>query len=62
MRVPFDVPAGTTAVRVKYCYDQPEVPDAQRQHTLDLGIYDPRGVPRLGRLQPPGRDAVPEGF
>ena len=41
--VPFDVPAGTTAVRVKYCYDQPETPtSAQFRHTLDLGLYEPR--------------------
>jgi hypothetical protein len=39
--VPFDVPAGTTAVRVKYCYDQPDInPDVK--HTLDLGLYEPR--------------------
>jgi hypothetical protein len=47
--LPFDVPAGTTAVRVKYCYDQPETPvssapGASVRHTLDLGIYQPRGV------------------
>ena len=42
--LPFDVPAGTTAVRVKYCYDQPEAPtNAQIKHVLDLGIYDTRG-------------------
>ena len=40
--VPFDVPAGTTAVRVKYCYDQPEA--STLKHTLDLGLYQPRGV------------------
>lgn len=39
--VPFDVPSGTTAVRVKYCYDQPDV-DLQQRHTLDLGLYEPR--------------------
>ena len=39
--VPFDVPEGTTAVRVKYCYDQPEV-DAGTENTLDLGLYSPR--------------------
>ena len=38
--VPFDVPAGTTAVRVKYCYD-PAIGPFTR-HTLDLGIYEPR--------------------
>jgi hypothetical protein len=45
--LPFDVPAGTTAVRVKYCHDQPEleqVPgtDTLNKHTLDLGLYEPR--------------------
>ena len=41
--VPFDVPAGTTAVRVKYCYDRPDTPlSSQVKHTLDLGIYEPR--------------------
>jgi hypothetical protein len=44
--VPFDVPAGTTAVRVKYCYDQPESPtSSQVKHTLDLGLYDARPAP-----------------
>ena len=39
--VPFDVPAGTTAVRVKYCFDQPPEPVAQQlRHTLDLGVYE----------------------
>ena len=47
--VPFDVPAGTTSVRVKYCYDQPESPTStQVKHTLDLGIYDAR--PSAGAL------------
>ena len=41
--VPFAVPAGTTAVRVKYCYDKPESPtSAQVSHTIDLGLYGPR--------------------
>ena len=41
--VPFDVPPGTTSVRVKYCYDQPESPtSAQLKHTLDLGLYEAR--------------------
>lgn len=44
--VPFGVPAGTTAVRVKYCYDQPELPtNAQLRHTLDLGLYEARKTP-----------------
>jgi hypothetical protein len=38
--LPFDVPRGTTAVRVKYCWDRPE--SGPRRHTLDLGIYEPR--------------------
>ena len=38
--LPFDVPAGTTAVRVKYCWDQPET--GSSRHTLDLGLYQPR--------------------
>ncbi len=41
--LPFDVPAGTTAVRVKYCYDPPIGPFTK--HTLDLGIYQPRRSP-----------------
>src|SRR3954452_25506663 len=41
--VPFDVPAGTTSVRVKYCYDQPAAPSSTSlRHTLDLGLYDGR--------------------
>jgi hypothetical protein len=38
--VPFDVPAGTTAIRVKYCWDRPE--SGTQRHTLDLGLYSPR--------------------
>src|SRR5918998_3820499 len=40
--VPFDLPAGTTSVRVKYCFDQPDAPRTpQHRHTLDLGMYQP---------------------
>ena len=39
--VPFDVPAGTTAVRVKYCYDRPDI-NPELDHTIDLGLYEPR--------------------
>jgi hypothetical protein len=43
--LPFTVPAGTTAVRVRYCYDQPEAPtNARIKHVLDLGLYDARPV------------------
>lgn len=39
--VPFDVPKGTTRVRVKLCYDQPSSPtSSQIRHTLDLGVFD----------------------
>jgi len=41
--LPFDVPAGTTAVRVKYCWDPPIGPFVR--HTLDLGVYGPRAEP-----------------
>jgi hypothetical protein len=41
--LPFDVPAGTTAVRVRYCHDQPEAPtNAQIKHVLDLGLWQAR--------------------
>ncbi|HEX2087299.1 MAG TPA: CehA/McbA family metallohydrolase, partial [Solirubrobacteraceae bacterium] len=44
--VPFDVPPGTTSVRVKYCYDQPDSPtSSQFRHTLDLGLYHARPAP-----------------
>ena len=45
--VPFDVPAGSTSVRVKICYDAPELPLSAPgvpysvKHTLDLGVYQP---------------------
>ena len=41
--LPFDVPAGTTAVRVRYCHDQPEAPtNARIKHVLDLGLWEAR--------------------
>jgi hypothetical protein len=41
--VPFDVPAGTTSVRVKYCWDRPEGPTPGNSgHTIDLGIWEAR--------------------
>jgi hypothetical protein len=45
--VPFDVPAGSTSVRAKICYDAPELPLSAPgvpysvKHTLDLGVYQP---------------------
>jgi hypothetical protein len=41
--LPFQVPAGTTAVRVKYCWDPGLGPFTR--HTLDLGLYQPRTQP-----------------
>jgi uncharacterized repeat protein (TIGR01451 family) len=47
--LPFTVPAGQTAVRVKYCHDQPEAPtNARLRHTLDIGLYEAR--PSAGDL------------
>ncbi len=37
--VPFDVPAGTTQVRVAYCWD---ASSGTSDHTLDLGVYQTR--------------------
>jgi hypothetical protein len=46
VQLPFDVPAGTTAVRVAYCWDRAEAPTRDRiDHTLDLGLYDARPAP-----------------
>lgn len=39
--VPFDVPAGTTELWARICYDQPPSPaSSQIKHTLDLGLYE----------------------
>jgi hypothetical protein len=49
--LPFGVPAGTDALRVKYCFDQPALQDPQglNRHTIDIGLYEPdengNGVP-----------------
>lgn len=41
--VPFQVPPGTTSVRVKYCWDRPEgnTPGGSG-HTIDLGLWQAR--------------------
>jgi hypothetical protein len=49
--LPFHVPRGTDAIRVKYCHDQPSlnaVPGVStlNSHTLDMGLYGPRSGPR----------------
>jgi hypothetical protein len=42
--LPFDIPEGTDAIRVKYCHDQPLREDSQglNEHTIDIGLYGPR--------------------
>ena len=43
VQIPFDVPAGSTGVRVRYCFDQPEIPlpGGLNNNTLDLSVYEP---------------------
>ncbi len=36
VQIPFNVPAGTTAVRIRYCWDNPPAGT-----TLDMGVYEP---------------------
>jgi len=44
--VPFEVPDGTTQLRVKYCWDDPEGPTANNaRHTVDLGLWQPGKQP-----------------
>ena len=48
--VPFEVPVTTTAVRVKYCHDQPQLAQLPgtstvNKHTLDMGVYGARSGP-----------------
>ena len=58
--LPFDVPAGTTAVRVRYCHDQPEAPtNARIRHVLDLGLWEARPAP--GALWASPSSAAGEG-
>jgi hypothetical protein len=46
--LPFRVPRGIDAVRVRYCYDQPDQkpPGSPIGNTLDLGLYEARSGPR----------------
>ncbi len=43
VQIPFDVPAGSTGLRVRYCFDQPDfpAPNGLNNNTLDLSIYEP---------------------
>ena len=40
VQIPFTVPAGTTAIRIRYCYDNP-LP-AGPSNTLDIGVFEPK--------------------
>ncbi|MGB0121208.1 MAG: CehA/McbA family metallohydrolase [Solirubrobacterales bacterium] len=42
IQVPFVVPAGTTGLRIRYCYE--EVNLAAENSTLDLGVYEPNAA------------------
>lgn len=47
LQIPFDVPVGTTAIRVRYSYDKPgggcpPPPPGAPANTLDMGVYEPR--------------------
>lgn len=42
LQIPFDVPLGTTAIRVRYSYDQPGGGCGGSPNTLDMGVYEPR--------------------
>src|SRR4051812_50096156 len=61
--VPVDAPAGTTALRVKYCYSQPAGPTtANAKNTLDLGLWDPKGFRGWGGSSHPDVTVSPRGF
>ena len=38
VQIPFEVPDGSTAIRVRYCFDQPP----SGGNTLDIGVFEPR--------------------
>jgi hypothetical protein len=42
VQIPFSVPANSTAVRVRYCFDQPDIPlpNGINANTLDLGVFE----------------------
>jgi len=61
--VPFDVPAGTAGVRVKYCFDQPAGPtQGNARNTVDLGLWDPRGFRGWGGSSHPDVTVSTSGF
>jgi len=43
LQIPFDVPSGTKAIRVRYSYDnQSDTCSGSQSNTLDMGVYGPR--------------------
>lgn len=61
--VPVTVPANTTALRVKYCYSEPDGPTtANAKNTLDLGLWSPRGFRGWGGSSHPDVTVSPRGF
>src|SRR5512139_270383 len=49
--LPFEVPAGTTQVRVKYCWEPQDGP-GKPSHTVDLGVWQARdGAAPWGEAQ-----------
>lgn len=70
--VPFEVPPGTTSVRVKYCWDRPEGPTpGNTGHTIDLGLWQARPGSRpwgeaqfrgWGGSSHPDVTVTPQGF
>jgi hypothetical protein len=61
--VPFDVPAGSAGVRVKYCFDQPPGPtELNARNTVDLGLWDPRGFRGWGGSSHPDVTVSTSGF
>ena len=55
VQIPFTVPADTTAIRVRYSYDQPNGTCTQsggQANTLDMGVYSPSRPARPTGRQP----------
>ena len=45
VQIPFDVPDASTAIRVRYCFDQPP---GGSGNTLDIGVFEPRPAGQAG--------------
>ncbi len=69
--VPFDVPRGTTSVRVKYCWADPGGLTSSNRSTLDLGLWSaqhghrlwgPREFRGWGGSSHPDVQITPQGF